>query len=128
MKLEPDDNVITTVNHYHFHTIFISAITHAEILQGLALLPEGKRKQQLQNKAQQILDLFAGRTLAFNHKSSPFYADIIYQRTTAGRPIAFPDAQIAAIAIENQLTLLTRNTRDFENISALSLKNPWTEG
>jgi predicted nucleic acid-binding protein len=125
MKLAPDEQVVTTVNSYNTNTIFISAITHAEILQGLVLLPKGKRKQQLQSKVQQILGLFTGRTLPFTHETSPFYADIIQQRTTSGRPIDFPDAQIAAIAIENQLTLFTRNTRDFENISSLQLTNPW---
>lgn len=125
MKLKPDQNVIKTIDSHANHKIFISAITHAEILQGLALLPQGKRKQSLQTQALQIFDLFAGRTLPFTHETSPFYADIIHQRTSIGRAIGFPDAQIAAIALQNQLILFTRNTRDFEGISSLEIRNPW---
>lgn len=125
MKLSPDHNVVREVNHYPAEVTFISAITHAEILQGIALLDEGKRKQKLAHTAQQILQLFARRTLAFDRESAPFYASVIQQRRYQGRPIAFPDAQIAAIAMQHNLTLLTRNVRDFEAIEGLVVENPW---
>ena len=39
--------------------------------------------------------------------------------------IKLPDAIIAATALVNNLTLLTRNTKDFENINGLKIINPW---
>lgn len=58
------------------------------------------------------------------------YAVVRAERQLAGRPIPIgtadtADAQIAAIALSADLTLVTRNTKDFEGISALALINPW---
>jgi len=125
MKISPNENVTHQVNCMSASSVYISSITHAEILQGVALLGEGKRKQRLQNTAHKTLALFRERTLAFDRQTSPFYADIIQQRTQVGRPIDFPDAQIAAIALQHGLQLLTRNTKDFEQIAGLELINPF---
>ncbi len=125
MKVSPDAHVIRAVNHFTAQSTYISSITHAEILQGIALLDEATRKHQLQHVANKVLDLFEKNTLDFDRQSSPFYAAIIQQRTKAGRPIDFPDAQIAAIALQHDLQLFTRNTKDFELIEGLDLVNPW---
>ena len=125
MRLTPNETVVSTLNKTPAESTFISAITHAEILQGIALLDEGQRKQKLASIAQQVLELFTQRTLAFDQHSSPFYADIIQQRAQCGRPIDFPDAQIAAIALQHNLQLMTRNIKDFEVIDGLGLINPW---
>ena len=125
MKASPDSNVLQAVNRFTAQSTYISSITHAEIMQGIALLDEGKRKQRLQNIANKTLELFKQNTLAFDRQSSPFYASIIQQRTQVGRPIDFPDAQIAAIALQHELQFFTRNTKDFEQIEGLDLMNPW---
>ncbi len=125
MRLSPNDNVIHILDKTPEKSSFISAITHAEILQGIALLDNGKRKQKLAKLAQQLLALFADRTLAFDKHSAPIYATIIQQRKLARHPIDFPDAQIAAIALQYDLRLLTRNTKDFDYIEGLQLVNPW---
>jgi predicted nucleic acid-binding protein len=125
MRLSPNNKVIDTIDKLPIESTYISAITHAEILQGIALLPKGKRKQNLAKMADEILTLFAEKTLAFDKHASPFYADIIRQQHQKGRPIDFPDAQIAAIALQYNLQLVTRNIKDFENIAGLQLINPW---
>ena len=89
------------------------------------MLDDGKRKQKLKKVAGQILGLFDNNTLAFDKQSSSFYVDIIQQRTQLGRPIDYPDAEIAAIALQYDLQLFTRNVRDFEKIESLRLVNPW---
>ncbi len=125
MRLSPDEKVVSIVNQMPSESTYISAITHAEILQGIALLADGKRKQRLASIAQQVLELFADRTLAFDKDSSPIYADIIQQRSQQGRPIDFLDAQIAAIALQYDFQLITRNIKNFEQINGLELLNPW---
>ena len=125
MKLAPDRKVVAAVNKYSADSSFISAITQAEILQGVAVLPEGKRKKKLSETAGEILVIFANKTLAFDQHSSPFYADIVQQRQKNGLPIDFPDAQIAAIALQHNLKLLTRNVKDFKGIEGLIIMNPW---
>jgi predicted nucleic acid-binding protein len=47
------------------------------------------------------------------------------QRELAGMPISTEDAQIAAIALVNQLTLVTRNTQGFHGITGMQVINPW---
>lgn len=125
MKKSPDKNVVQNIDHFTADLTYISAITHAEIMQGVTLLDEGKRKQKLLKTAKQVLESYTQNTLPFDKESSPFYARIIQQRTHAGRPIDFPDAQIAAIALQNDLQLFTRNVKDFECIDGLQLTNPW---
>jgi predicted nucleic acid-binding protein len=102
------------------------AVTHAEILTGVALLPAGKRRQTMALAASQIFEEdFAGRCIDFGGLAVAQYAMVKAQRQLAGRPIDTADAQIAAIALASSLTLVTRNTKDFEGIDGLAVVNPW---
>lgn len=103
-----------------------SAVTHAEILAGIALLPAGKRRDAMARAASQIFEEdFFGRCIDFGGQAVGHYALVRAQRQLAGRPIDTADAQIAAIALAAHLTLVTRNTKDFEGIDGLEVINPW---
>lgn len=106
--------------------MYTSTVTQAEILTGVALLPAGKRRMALAVAAEEMFEHdFAGRCLEFNAAAAKNYAIIVAARTRQGQPISTEDAQIAAIGLASGLTLVTRNTKDFENIEALTLANPW---
>jgi toxin FitB len=126
MRDKPDPQVLAwfskqTVNHLH-----TSAVTQAEILTGVALLPSGKRQQAMARAASQIFEEdFVGRCIDFGGLAVAQYALAKAQRQLAGRPIDTADAQIAAIALASNLTLVTRNTKDFEGIDGLQVVNPW---
>jgi toxin FitB len=84
----------------------ISAVTQAEILTGVALLPEGKRRTALAMAAELMFDQdFADRCLAFDAVAARNYAVIVSERTRQGHPITTEDAQIAATALANALTI-----------------------
>lgn len=103
-----------------------STITQAEILTGIALLPAGKRRTALADVAEQMFAQdFSGNCLDFDAAAAKNYAVLVATRTRQGRPISTEDAQIAAIALAAGLTVVTRNTKDFENIEGLMLVNPW---
>jgi hypothetical protein len=105
---------------------YVSAITQAEILLGIALLPAGKRREALAAAAHAMFaEEFAGRCLPFAAAGAALYADIVAARRAAGLPITTEDAQIAAIALAHGHPLATRNTRDFAGIAGLTLLNPW---
>lgn len=126
MRAQPATAVLAWFARQTEHTFFISSITQAEILLGIALLPAGRRKDALANAAEKMLaEEFAGYTLAFDEHSAAEYADIVATRTRDGQPISTEDAQIAAIARAHALPLATRNTKDFEGIAGLSILNPW---
>ena len=110
-------------------TMYSSAITQAEILTGIALLPFGQRQQALAQAAQTMFsqDFAAGRLLPFDRSAAEHYALIVATRRAQGRPISTEDAQIAAIAVAAKLPLLTRNTKDFTGIAHLARINPWDE-
>jgi predicted nucleic acid-binding protein len=93
---------------------------------GLALMPEGKRKQGLMDVATAMFDEdFANRCLPFDSDAANHYANIIAERTRQGSPISVEDAQIASIARANNLSISTRNGKDFAGIEGLTVVNPW---
>ena len=126
MRPTPEPLVVTWLDTYLINQVWISAISRAEIELGIELLPDGQRKQGLQQVAGAMFsEDFAGRCLAFDESAAICYGKIVGDRNRIGRPISVEDAQIAAIAVSNRLVLATRNVRDFESIDDLSLMNPW---
>jgi predicted nucleic acid-binding protein len=109
----------------HASSVFTTAITEAEILQGLRLLPPGRRRSDLETA---ILPIFnedmSGRVLPFDRDAADVYAISATDRRKAGRPISQFDAQIAAITISRGASLATRIVSDFEGIG-LQILNPW---
>ena len=125
MKPAPEADVVRWVDDQLVNTLYISAITRAEIELGIALLPEGRRKQQIADTAQQMFTQFSGRCLVFGETAAAQYGQLVAARTKNGRPITVEDAQIAAIALAGGLRLATRNEKDFADIPGLVLVNPW---
>ncbi len=108
-------------------SVFISAITEAELRYGVALLPAGKRRTTLAAVIEDMLgEDFTGRILPFDSAAAVAFAEIAATRRQAGRPIAQADAQIAAIARSRGAALATRNVPDFEGCG-IDVVNPWTE-
>lgn len=106
-----------------FHT---SAITRAEILLGVALLPPGKRRDRLAEAAEQMFDEdFPGRCLPFDEACANEYALLVADRTRQGKAVSTEDVQIAAIALVHSMPLATRNGKDFAGIVGLTVVNPW---
>lgn len=125
MKAAPDQAVLAFVNGVPGMALFTSAITQAEILYGIALLPEGKRRDALLAAARTALDNhFRGRVLPFDGDAAEAFAAIAAARRQAGRPLSQADAQIAAIAKSRGAALATRNVSDFDGCG-VSVINPW---
>ena len=125
MRQEPNHHVIEWIDKQMVGELAISSITVAEIQLGVALLPEGKRKNLLANLVNEMLQDFNERIFDFDNKTAIIYADIVSHCTKQGRTISTEDAQIASIAKANMAILITRNTRDFEMIEELDIFNPF---
>lgn len=126
MRPRPDATVLAWFEQHPSIRYYTSAITQAEILLGVALLPAGKRRDAIALAAEQMFkEELAGHCLPFDHRAAQEYALLIAIRTKIGAPISTEDAQIAAIAILHHLPLVTRNTKDFLHIKKLQLLNPW---
>ncbi len=105
--------------------LFTTTVCQAEILAGVEIMPDGRRRRGLAAAAKAIFaNVFDGRVLSFDEKSAEFYAGIFAARKRAGKPTATTDLMIAAIAGAQGADLVTRNTADFEGCG-LTLINPW---
>ncbi|CAK8713446.1 Ribonuclease VapC [Candidatus Electronema halotolerans] len=95
MRPSPFPAVVEWLDAQPAEQLFISAVTQAEIELGLALLPEGRRKNELLQAAKEIFSLFDGRNLPFDAAAAQEYALIVAARVKAGRPVSVEDAQIS---------------------------------
>jgi len=126
MRSKPAAEVLDWFDQQQNARYFVSTITRAEILLGIALLPAGKRRDSLALAADQMFNKdFAGCTLAFDDNCATEYALLVAERARRGHPISTEDGQIAATALSNDLSLATRNAKDFKGIEGLTVINPW---
>ncbi|HEX5308350.1 MAG TPA: type II toxin-antitoxin system VapC family toxin [Solirubrobacteraceae bacterium] len=128
VRPQPDRGVLDWLDVLDANEVATSAITVAELLYGVARLPEGRRKQQLRAAIGELIDKdMAGRVHSFDALAARHCADILDKRERMGRPMSAADAQIAAICRTLAATLATRNTSDFED-AGIELLNPWRTG
>jgi len=125
MKSAPEPAVMAWIDAIPGATMFLSAVTQAEILYGVALVPEGKRREGLALAARTAFEsYFRGRILPFDSEAAEVFAELAAGRRRAGRPISQADAQIAAIARSRGAVLATRNVPDFEGCG-VEIVDPW---
>lgn len=127
MRPVPDPAVLEWVNAQQAGELYLTSMTTAELLYGVARLPAGRRREQLAEKVGRLVDeLFEGRILPFDSDASIDYARIASVRESAGSPIGSADAVIAATASAAGADILaTRNVSDFAG-TGLSVVNPWS--
>lgn len=126
MRADPEPKVLAWLDAQPGGAIWITAITVGEIRLGIALLPDGQRKDRLASIAREMFEEDFGEScLSYDSRAAEEYALIVAARSGAGRPISVEDAQLAAIARSEGLSLVTRNTRDFSDIDDLAVVDPW---
>jgi toxin FitB len=127
LRAEPSANVLAWFAAQPAQSLFVSAVTQADMMLGARLLPEGKRRTALQQALEAMFEQdFAGRVLPFDAAAVPAYVEIVAERRAIGRPISQFDAQIAAIAQTAGARLATRNTPDFDRCG-ITLTDPWAD-
>ena len=125
LRITSDVGVIAWIDAQIIETLYLSAISLAELRFGLAALPLGKRKDKLHTSLEQrILPLFAGRILPFDASASEAYAALRASARAQGRAIAAADGYIAATAASHGLIVATRDAGPFE-AAGLKVINPW---
>jgi len=125
MSTGPSPEVAAWIAGQPEDVLFTTTICQAEILAGLAVMPEGRRRLTLETAARAIFaDDFGGRVLPFDTTAAAAYADIFAARRRAGRPTAPLDLMIAAVARARGASVVTRDISGFEDCGVL-LVNPW---
>ena len=125
MRASPDPAVLAWFADHGADTLFLTAVSEAELRTGAAILPAGQRRDRLVGAIDAMIDQdFAGRILPFDSPAARCYAEIAAARRTAGKPIMDADCQIAAIARACGSVIATRNVKDFEGCG-IDIINPW---
>ncbi|ARS50389.1 type II toxin-antitoxin system VapC family toxin [Ectopseudomonas hydrolytica] len=126
MRAKPAPQVLEWVDAQPVGDLVITSITVAEILYGIARMPDGKRKQGLLDVASVMFDEdFAGNILPFDADAAVHYAEIAAETEAKGRVVDMADAQIAAIGRLHDAVIATRNIRHFETLG-VALVDPWS--
>ena len=125
MRASPDPAVLAWFAGHAADTLFLTAVSEAELRTGAAILPAGQRRDRLVGAIDAMIDQdFAGRILPFDSPAARSYAEIAAARRAAGKPILDADCQIAAIASACGAAIATRNVKDFAGCS-IDIINPW---
>ena len=125
MRAKPAPEVLAWIDAQPTSQLFISSITVAEILYGIARMADGKRKQSLLDVATLMFDEdFAGRILSFDSDAAVHYAGLAAESEAKGKVVDMADGQIAAIAALHDARVATRNVRHFDYLG-VPVINPW---
>ena len=125
MRPHPDIAVMAWLANVDEDRVFISVVTLAELHRGIEQLAAGTRRARLDIwLTEQLPARFETRVLSVDADIAHDWGRLVARRQAIGRPISAMDALIAATAEQHDLTLVTRNTSDFEGLN-LQLINPW---
>lgn len=106
--------------------LFFSVVSLGEIFKGLTILPESKRRSELQQWLDKTLrPWFDGRILPVSESIAERWGVLAGECQLKGRPLKVADGLIAATALEHDLTVVTRNVRDFSGLG-VAVFDPWS--
>ena len=118
----PDQDVIDWFAQRPPSTLFLSVLTIGEIRKGIQGVIDEGRRQSLQDWLETDLkNFFTGRILSIDEAVAERWGQLV---ASAGRPLPAIDSLLAATAIEHDLMLITRNTKDFADLPVRQF-NPW---
>src|SRR6202158_1761145 len=122
----PEPSVLDWLASQPRAPLFTTTVTRGEVLHGIRLLSDGKRRRGLWDAAKKIFsEDFAGQVLSFDSDAADVYAEIAASRRMAGKPISQFDAMIVAMARSRGANLATRKVKAFEDCG-VDVINPWT--
>ena len=125
MLPDPDKTVLAWFGEQDTETLFLSAVTEAELRRGAAIMRESKHQVLLTAAINRMITVrFPDRVLPFNSASAQAFADIFTDRRKAGRTISLFDCLIAATARSFGAAVATRDTAGFADCG-IEVINPW---
>ena len=128
MKPDGHRRVQTCLYEQIAETLYLTSISLSELLLGVEVLPDGKRKLGLSTALSELLStLFGARVLPFDQQAATLYASRVSRARAAGRSISMADGQIASIAAAHGFTVATRDTAPFV-AAGVPVVNPWEVG
>ncbi|MGL4229772.1 MAG: type II toxin-antitoxin system VapC family toxin [Casimicrobium sp.] len=125
LRVSPDPKVVAWIDAQNVETLFLAAISLAELRFAITALPEGRRRDVLhENIERRVVPLFRGRILPFDADATAAYATLRARARANGQGIGVADGYIAATAAANGLSIATRDAAPFV-AAGLNVINPW---
>ncbi len=127
VRPKPEPRILDWLEHQSPEELYLSAMTIGELMRGACKVKEKVRRDRLTTWIEEDLRRqFETRLLPFNDSSARIWGELMGNGDRTGKTSSAFDAQIAAIAINRGLVLVTRNVKDFERFD-LEILNPWDE-
>ncbi len=123
----PDRKIVEWLDRLDPNTVYLSVITIGEIRKGIEKLPPSKRRDRVKEWLEgDLLIRFQGRILEFTTEVMLIWGELTGRLEKEGRPITAIDSLVAAIALQGNYRLVTRNEHDFQQ-TGVAIFNPWKE-
>ncbi len=107
--------------------LFFSVVSLGEIFKGITILPDSERRRELQQWLDETLrPWFDGRILPVTEHIAKRWGILAGECQLNGRSLKVADGLIAATAFEHDLTVVTRNVRDFSGLG-VTVFDPWQQ-
>ena len=123
-KKSPNKNVVQWLDLTNEDEQYISVLTIAEIQKGISKLDRSKSKNEMQLWFDQVRTRYHSRILSLEPNTAEIWGNLVGELERHGRILPLIDSFIAAIALEHDLTVVTRNTADFSATKVATL-NLW---
>ena len=121
----PDAHVVAFLRNAGKESLFLSVMTLGEICKGIDMLPASQKRDALQEwLVVDVRSWYAGRILPVTESIAERWGRLAAAAKRKGVTVAVVDGVLAATAFEHDLTLVTRNVRDFADLGVVVL-NPW---
>lgn len=125
LRKDRDPVVIQWLNSQSIETVYLTTVSLAELLTGIAIMPDGKRKHAMDAELNTLVaTLFGSRMLAFDREAAVTFSFLMSAARKVGRSVSLADGQIGAIAEVRGFSVATRDTTPFEAMG-LPVINPW---
>ena len=122
---DPNANVVAWVESIDQENIFLSVVAIGELKKGIEKLPESRKKKDLISWLENdLLVRFGERIIPLDLPVMLVWGTMVAELEKAGTPLPAIDSLLAASASQRGLTLVTRNTKDFDP-AGIPLINPW---
>jgi toxin FitB len=127
IKPKPEPKVTTWIDGTDEELLFLSVLTLGEIRKGVVLLPRSARRNSLEAWLSKELPIrFSNRILSVDQEVADRWGNLSGLTSARGVHVGVIDGLLAATAIEHNLTMVTRDTRDVA-ATGVALFNPWTD-
>jgi hypothetical protein len=126
IKPRPEGRVISWLGDQNPSDLYLASMTIGELVRGVRKLKKAARRRVYERWIEEDLSKqFDGRILPFDQGAAIIWGEIMGDGDRTGRTRPAADAQIAAVARRHNLTLATRNLKDFGSMK-VKLFDPWT--